>query len=253
MRDQRTNSGVPGRPTSKRCSACRVIRPTDEFYADRRGRLTGRCRDCHRQQTRANNRRRHAALRLLITAHMEEYRAPPRRPAPGTRTDSSSIAGGERMQHDAWPPLPPGGHRPADAPPFTSPGDQLLAVGLGATAGAERWCGPAPAGLAFGAPGSTPPATSPTSSGSCPSTGATRPGLAGRGARPLPGPAGMYATFTGLVGGLSGGTAAVLRHLPGRAVGHRPSHARPAKHAGAVWAGGRELRLLTVGEPSRAG
>ena len=40
------------------------------------------------------------------------------------------------MRHDAWPPLPPGGHRPLDAPPFTSPGDQLLAVGLGAAAGA---------------------------------------------------------------------------------------------------------------------
>jgi type IV secretory pathway TraG/TraD family ATPase VirD4 len=66
---------------------------------------------------------------------------------------------------------------------------------------------------------------------------------------PLPGPAGMYATFTGLVGGISGGTAAVLRHLPGRAAGHRPGHARPAKHAGAVWAGYRELRLLTVHEP----
>ena len=65
---------------------------------------------------------------------------------------------------------------------------------------------------------------------------------------PLPGPAGMYASFTGLVGGLSGGTAAVLRHLPGRAAGHRPGHPRSAKHA-AAWAGGRELRLLTVGEP----
>jgi hypothetical protein len=49
---------------------------------------------------------------------------------------------------------------------------------------------------------------------------------------PLPGPAGMYATFTGLVGGITGGTAAVLRHLPGRAVGHRPSHAgRPSMPA----------------------
>jgi coenzyme F420-reducing hydrogenase beta subunit len=75
MRDQRTNPGVPGRPTTKRCAACRATKPVDEFYADRRGRLTGRCRDCHRQQTRANNRRRHAALRLLITAHMDEYRA----------------------------------------------------------------------------------------------------------------------------------------------------------------------------------
>ena len=51
MRDQRTNSGVPGRPSSKRCSACRAIKTVDEFYADRQGRLTGRCRDCHRQQT----------------------------------------------------------------------------------------------------------------------------------------------------------------------------------------------------------
>jgi type IV secretion system protein VirD4 len=66
---------------------------------------------------------------------------------------------------------------------------------------------------------------------------------------PLPGPAGMYATLTGLVGGLSGGTAAVLQHLPGRAAGHRPGVARPAKHAGAVWASNRELRLLTVREP----
>jgi type IV secretion system protein VirD4 len=157
------------------------------------------------------------------------------------------------MQHDAWPPLPPGGHRPADAPPFTSPGDQLLALGLGATAGggALVWASGQLAGLAFGhtwldvSPGDVahilwqlPQHWS-------------DPALAWpaevRG--PLPGPAGMYATFTGLVGGITGGTAAVLRHLPGRAVGHRPSHARPAKHAGAVWAGNRELRLLTVHEP----
>jgi hypothetical protein len=32
-----------------------------------------------------------------------------------------------------------------------------------------------------------------------------------------------------------------------RAAGHRPGHPRPAKHAGAVWAGNRELRLLTIG------
>jgi hypothetical protein len=75
MRDQRTKSDAPGRPASKRCAGCRTTKTVDEFYADRRGRLTGRCRDCHRQQTRANNRRRHAALRLLITAHLEEYHA----------------------------------------------------------------------------------------------------------------------------------------------------------------------------------
>jgi hypothetical protein len=94
MRDQRTNSGVPGQPTTKRCAACRTSKPTDEFYADRRGRLTGRCRDCHRHQTRANNRRRHAALRLLITAHMEEYRALLAAQRTGCDGDSS-IAGSE--------------------------------------------------------------------------------------------------------------------------------------------------------------
>jgi type IV secretory pathway TraG/TraD family ATPase VirD4 len=157
------------------------------------------------------------------------------------------------MQHDAWPPLPPGGHRPPDYPPFTSPGDQLLFLGLGATAGAGAlvWATGQLAGLACGhtwlhvTPSDVaqvlwqlphhwndPQQAWPTQV---------------RG--PLPGPAGMYAAFTGLVGGLSGGAAAVLRHLPGRAAGHRPGHERPAKHAGAVWAGGRELRLLTVHDP----
>ena len=94
MRDQRTNSGVAGRSASKRCSACRTIKAIEEFYADRQGRLTGRCRDCHRQQTRANNRRRHAALRLLISAHQEEYRALLAAQRTG-RHGVSSIAGGE--------------------------------------------------------------------------------------------------------------------------------------------------------------
>ena len=56
------------------------------------------------------------------------------------------------MWHDTWPPLPPSGHRPPDAPPFTSPGDQPLALGLGATAGAgvPVWATGQLAGLAFG-------------------------------------------------------------------------------------------------------
>jgi hypothetical protein len=56
------------------------------------------------------------------------------------------------MWHDAWPPLPPGRHRPPDAPPFTSPGDQLLALGLGASAGAGAlvWATGQLAGLTFG-------------------------------------------------------------------------------------------------------
>jgi hypothetical protein len=94
MRDQRTNSGMPDQAANKRCAACRTTKALEEFYADRRGRLTGRCRDCHRQETRANNRRRHAALRLLITAHLEEYHALLAAQRPRHDGDSSSIAGG---------------------------------------------------------------------------------------------------------------------------------------------------------------
>jgi hypothetical protein len=76
MRHERTNSGAPGQPpASKRCSACRAVKQLDDFYTDRRGRRTSRCKDCHRRQTRANNRRRTTALRLLIAAHLAEYHA----------------------------------------------------------------------------------------------------------------------------------------------------------------------------------
>jgi type IV secretion system protein VirD4 len=157
------------------------------------------------------------------------------------------------MWHDSWPPLSPGGHRPPDAPPFTSPGDQLLAVGLGAATGASAlaWATGQAAGLAFGHTWlELSPADVAHVLSQLPQHWSD-PALAWpaevRG--PLPGPAGMYATFTGLVSGISGVTAVVLRHLPGRAAGHRPGHLRPAKHAGAVWASGRELRLLTVGGP----
>jgi type IV secretion system protein VirD4 len=156
------------------------------------------------------------------------------------------------MQHDAWPPLPPGGYRPPHYPPFTSPGDQLLAVGLGATAGAGAlvWAIGQAAGLVFGQTWlELSPADVAHILWHLPQHWSD-PALAwpAEVREPLPGPAGMYATFTGLVGGLSAGTAAVLRHLPGRPAGHRPGHARPVKHA-ATWASGRELRLLTVGEP----
>jgi type IV secretion system protein VirD4 len=157
------------------------------------------------------------------------------------------------MWHESWPPRPPGGHRPPDAPLFTSPGDQLLAVSLGAaaSAGALAWATGQAAGLAFGHTWlELSPADVAHVLWHLPGHWSD-PALAWpadvRG--PLPGPAGMYASFAGLVGGLSGGTAAVLRHLPGRAAGHRPGHPRSAKHAGAVWASGRELRLLTVREP----
>jgi type IV secretion system protein VirD4 len=157
------------------------------------------------------------------------------------------------MQHEPWPPMPPGGHRPPDSPPFTSLGDQLLAVGLGAAAGAGAlaWATGQAAGLVFGHTWlELSPADVAHVLWHLPQHW-NDPALAWPAdvREPLPGPAAMYATFTGLVGGLSGGTAAVLRHLPGRTVGHRPGGARPAKHAGAVWANGRELRLLTVHDP----
>jgi hypothetical protein len=76
MRHERTNSRAPGQPpASKRCAACRAVKPTDDFYTDRHGRRTSRCKDCHRRETRANNRRRTTALRLLIAAHLAEYHA----------------------------------------------------------------------------------------------------------------------------------------------------------------------------------
>jgi hypothetical protein len=75
MRHERTNSPAPGQPPSRRCAACRATKPLDDFYADHRGRRTSRCKDCHRRQTRANNRRRTTALRLLVAAHLAEYHA----------------------------------------------------------------------------------------------------------------------------------------------------------------------------------
>ena len=147
---------------------------------------------------------------------------------------ASPQRGVARMWHDSWPPLPPGGHRPSDAPPFTSPGDQLLAVGLGAAAGAGAlvWSSGQLAGLAFGH----------TWLDMSPADVAhvmlhlpqhwSDPALAWPAdvRAPLPGPTGMYGSFAGLVGGISGGTAAVLRHLPGRAAGHR--HGGSQEHPG---------------------
>jgi hypothetical protein len=156
------------------------------------------------------------------------------------------------MQHEPWPSLPPGGHRPPDYPPFTSPGDQLLAVGLGAAAGGGIlvWATGQAAGLVFGQTWlELSPADVAHVLWSLPQHWSD-PALAWPAdvRAPLPGPAGMYASFAGVVGSLACGTAAVLRHLPGRAAGHRPGHSRSAKHA-AAWASGRELRLLTVHEP----
>src|SRR4029434_9988459 len=104
------------------------------------------------------------------------------------------------MWRGGWAPLPPGGHRPPDYPPFTSPGDQLLAVGVGAAAGAGAlvWATGQLARLALG----------PTWLELSPADVAhilwqlpqhwSDPALAwpAKVRGPLPGPAGMYASFT---------------------------------------------------------
>ena len=94
MRHERTNSHAPSQPTSKRCSACRAVKPLDDFYADRHGRRTSRCKDCHRRETRANNHRRTTALRLLIAAHLDEYHALLRNPHTAAADPPAQAPGG---------------------------------------------------------------------------------------------------------------------------------------------------------------
>jgi type IV secretion system protein VirD4 len=162
------------------------------------------------------------------------------------------------MQHDTWPPLPPGGHRPPDAPPFTSPIDQLLFLGLAVTtvAGVLAWLSGQLAGLLFGHTWlHLTPADVAWILWHLPGT-LSNPKQAWpadvRGA--LPGPVGMYASAAMVAGGIAAGIAAAVRlatqYLPGRAPGHRPGREHTRRHRqGSVWASGRELRLLYVRRP----
>jgi hypothetical protein len=96
MRHERTNSRAPGQPPAgKRCAACRATKQLDNFYADRHGRRTSRCKDCHRRQTRANNRRRTTALRLLVAAHLAEYHALLRQGRSATADQPEQAPGGD--------------------------------------------------------------------------------------------------------------------------------------------------------------
>jgi type IV secretion system protein VirD4 len=156
------------------------------------------------------------------------------------------------MQHDPWPPLPPGTHRAPDTPPFGGFAEQVVLYGLvgTGTAGLLAWTTGQLAGLAFG---HTWLDLSPTDFASVlwqlphhwhdPQLAWPAPAR-----QALPGPAGMYASAATIVGSAAGGTAAVARHLPGRAAGHRPG--REHQGRGSVWARGRELRLLTVQRPT---
>jgi type IV secretion system protein VirD4 len=156
------------------------------------------------------------------------------------------------MQREPWPPFPPGGHRAPDTPPFGGLAEQLVLYGLlgTGTAGLLVWLSGQLAGLVFGhtwldlgvADVAAVLWQVPHHLGD--------PALAwpARVQGELPGPVGMYASAATMVGGTASGTAIVLRHLPGRAAGHRPG--REDKHKGSVWARGRELRLLTVAGPT---
>jgi hypothetical protein len=114
MQHDRTKSHDPARLALKRCSACAVVKRAEDFYASR-GRLSSYCTDCQRRasqlayrrrrqdpdeltQMRSVDRRRkrrervrlaeldpgrerragqarRAAVRRLIAAHRDEYRA----------------------------------------------------------------------------------------------------------------------------------------------------------------------------------
>jgi hypothetical protein len=155
------------------------------------------------------------------------------------------------MQRDPWPPLPPGGHRAPDTPPFGGFAEQALLYGLLGTgiAGLLAWSAGQLAGLVFGHTWLDLGINDVASVLWQLPHHWNDPALAwpahAHGA--LPGPVGMYASSATLVGGAAGGTAAVARHLPGRAAGHRPGREHTDK--GSAWARGRELRLLTVTGP----
>jgi type IV secretory pathway TraG/TraD family ATPase VirD4 len=155
------------------------------------------------------------------------------------------------MWREQWPPRPPG-YRQPDAPPFGGFAEQLVLYGLlvSGTAGLLVWAAGQLAGLVFGhtwldlgvADVAAVLWSLPHHLGN--------PAMAwpARVHGELPGPVGMYASAATVVGGTAGGTAAVVRYLPGRAAGHRPG--REHKGRGSVWAKGRELRLLTVHGPT---
>src|SRR6266540_4067425 len=156
------------------------------------------------------------------------------------------------MWREPWSPQPPGGYRPPDPPPFGGLGEQLALYGLLTTgiAGLLVWLSGQLAGLVFGHTWLDLGIAEIASILWQLPHHWSDPALAwpARVYGTLPGALGMYASTATVVGGVAGGTAAVVRHLPGRAAGHRPG--REHKGRGSLWAKGRELRLLTVRGPT---
>jgi type IV secretion system protein VirD4 len=156
------------------------------------------------------------------------------------------------MWREPWPPQSPGGYRAPDTPLFGGIGEQLVLYGLlgTGTAGLLAWSSGQLAGLVFGHTWLDLGVADVAAVLWQLPHHLSDPALAwpARVQGELPGPMGMYASAATVVGGAASGTAAVMRHLPGRAAGHRPG--REHKHKGSVWAKGRELRLLTVAGPT---
>jgi hypothetical protein len=74
MRHEPTGLRPPiQRAAAKCCPACNRTQPVENFYSTRRGRLSGYCKPCQRAAARLSDRRRDAAIRLLIASHPEEY------------------------------------------------------------------------------------------------------------------------------------------------------------------------------------
>src|SRR6266705_2447239 len=120
-------------------------------------------------------------------------------------TGPSAREGVARMQRDPWPPLPPGGSRAPDTPPFGGFAEQLTLYGLLATgtAGLLAWTTGQLAGLVFGHTWlHLHPADIAQVLWQLPHHW-NDPALAwpAQAQAALPGPIGMYATATTVVGG----------------------------------------------------
>jgi hypothetical protein len=80
---------APAARTHKRCPACEQHKPLSEFYRTASGRPSGYCKPCQRVISRRARRRRNAAVRALIAAQPEAWRA-----ALAASRDEASRAGG---------------------------------------------------------------------------------------------------------------------------------------------------------------
>jgi hypothetical protein len=79
MHHERTPALSAGHPSKKRCPAYQQVKHVSEFYVTVSGRPSGYCKSCQRAVSRTSQLRRQAAVRLLASAHPEEWAAALRR------------------------------------------------------------------------------------------------------------------------------------------------------------------------------